>query len=377
MLTAAVIGCGPRGLEHARAFLALDGIALVGAAELNRDRREAAAAELRVAVYATASALLAQSLPEIVVLATPLAGRKPLADEVVRCPGVRALVVETPMAQSLVEAHRLVDSSEAAGIRLIVGHPLRFCQEFTALTDAVAAGHLGQIEWLRGVSFGSLLDQGPHLLDIICWLAGHYRPQWVVSQSCGDHDLLSRHAPHVTHRDGAARAAPPRMVHQIGFEGGLLATLETGTMHCGSGVVVNDPPQQRIIAIGSEGMAEAKSAGYYRILADRRDPEQIEGSLAGYQSATRRLHEELRDALVSGGAHRNDWHDTLRSFELLLACAESAVDGSRATFPLDPNRDSLSMLALTAQNRVGPRSRPAAMPPEPQPANLRARLSRA
>jgi len=376
MLTAAVIGCGPRGREHARALLAIEGIQLVGAAELNGKRRAAAAAELHVPVYATADSLLSQSQPAIVVLATPAAGRAPLTDEVVRCPSVRALVVEKPMARSLVEAHRLVDSSEAAGIRLVVGHQLRFCAEFTALKQAIDAGDLGQIEWLRGVCFGNFLDQGPHLLDMICWLAGARRPLWVMSQACSDRDVLSRHAPGCAPAwTDAAHPAPPWMVHQIGFEGGLRATLETGPLYQRSGVFVDDWLQKRIMAVGSDGIAEAQSAAYFKLLRGGSAWKQIDGSLAAYHSATQTLHEELRDVLASGGSHRNDWHDTLRSFELLVACAESAVDGSLSTFPLDPQRDSLRELAQTTQRRVGRPSRTASMPPGLRPGDARPTLS--
>jgi predicted dehydrogenase len=345
MITAAVIGCGPRGREHARAFVSIEGIQLVGAADVDAQRRAQAAGELHVPVFAAADALLTQAQPNVVVLATGPAARMPIVEQIVRFKSVRALVVEKPMAASLAEANRLVDLCEAAGIRLVIGHQLRFCPEFTALKRAVDAGEIGRLESLQGFCFGNLLDQGTHLLDMICWLAGAARAQWVMSQSCGDREILARQAAGRPARwSDPAHPAPAWMVHQIGFENGLRATLETGPLHQRSGVFIDDWLQKRITAIGSQGMAEAQTAGFFKILTNGSSWKQVDGSLAGYQAATAALHEELRDVLATGGSHRNDWHDTLRSFKLLAACAQSAVDGSLTTLPIDPERDTLAEL---------------------------------
>ena len=78
MLTAAVVGCGPRGREHARALRAIDGIDLVAVADVDPARGAAAGAELGVPAFATVAELLARAEPALVVLATPASVRLPL-----------------------------------------------------------------------------------------------------------------------------------------------------------------------------------------------------------------------------------------------------------------------------------------------------------
>jgi predicted dehydrogenase len=295
------------------------GIRLVGAAEVDRQRRAEVAAELRAAIYATADSLLTQSQPQIVALATPPAARAPIVEKIARSASVRALVVETPMANSLADAHRMVDSCEGAGIRLIVAHPLRFCPEFTELKRAVKSGELGRLKSLQGFCFGNLLDQGPHLLDLVCWLADGQRAQSALSQ-------------------------PDATLHQIEFESGLRATLETEPLDPPSDLTVDPQRPVRIVAVGTQGVAEARAGG------------DLNGSPGDYQVAKAALYDELRDALLSGGGHRNDWHDALRSFELLAACGQSAVEGTMTSWPLNPDRDALARLGSHFQRGVSPGS---------------------
>jgi predicted dehydrogenase len=369
MLTAAVVGCGPRGREHARALHAVAGVTLVGVADVSPVRRADAAAELGVPGFPALPDLLARTRPAIVVLATPVAGRLALVEALARDGGVRALALEKPMARDLAEAGRILELGEAAGMRVVVGHQLRFCQEFVALKEAIDAGEIGRPTALSGWCYGNLLDQGPHLLDMARWLAGSRPALWVMSQQCADRAALERLATGSAPRwEDAAHPAPPWMVHHVAFEGGLRATIETGPLYQRSAHFVDDWLQKRVRVIGADGVAEAQAAGYFRLRRHGAGGRELAGTLAGYQGATRAFHEALRDAVLHGGAHRNDGRDALRSFELLVACAQSAADASIATWPLDAGRDPLAELAAprgSAGN--GPVRRPQARAGAPGP----------
>ncbi|MBI4379841.1 MAG: glycosyltransferase [candidate division NC10 bacterium] len=69
-----------------------------------------------------------------------------------------------------------------------------------------------------------------------------------------------------------------------------------------------------------------------------------EGSIDGYTATTQTFHEELRDALEAGIPHRNHAVDALKTFEAVIACAQSAVDGNLTALPLARDRDPLSEL---------------------------------
>jgi hypothetical protein len=188
-----------------------------------------------------------------------------------------------------------------------------------------------------------------------CWLAGDRRVLWVMSQLCTDPDVLRRFSAGAAPRgDDGTHPAPPWMVHHVAFEDGLRATVETGPLYQRSRVFVDDWLQKRVRVVGSGGWAEAQAAGYFSILRDGAPRREVAGTLGGYQEATRRFHEELRDVLARGGRHRCDGREALRSLELVVACAQSAVDGSAATWPLDSDRDPIAELRATP--RAAPRA---------------------
>jgi predicted dehydrogenase len=271
------------------------------------------------------------------------------------------------MARNLAEAGRILALGEATGMRVVVGHQLRFCPEFVALKEAIEGGEIGRPTALSGWCYGNLLDQGPHLLDMACWLAGSRPALWVMSQQCADRAALERFAAGSAPRwEDAAHPAPPWMVHHIAFEGGLRATLETGPLYQRSAHFVDDWLQKRVRVLGADGMAEAQAAGYFRLRRHGAGGRELAGTLAGYQGATRAFHEALRDAVLHGGPHRNDGRDALRAFELLVACAQSAADGSIATWPLDGGRDPLVELAAPRGSENGRVRRPQAAARDPE-----------
>ncbi|MFL5906580.1 MAG: hypothetical protein ACJ75Z_03150 [Solirubrobacterales bacterium] len=51
-MTAGIVGCGPRGIDHAVALGEVDGVDLGGMVDLATERRERAQAELGVTAYA-------------------------------------------------------------------------------------------------------------------------------------------------------------------------------------------------------------------------------------------------------------------------------------------------------------------------------------
>ena len=346
MLKAAVIGCGPRGQEHARALKDIDGIELVAVAESSAELLRQSTESLGVSGYLTIEELLERARPEIVVLATQARGRAELTERIAMFPGVRAIVVEKPMAMTMAEAEGMLAVCEARGIMLTVSHQLRFCDEFLAMKAAIDAGELGFVEFLRGSCYGNLLNQGPHMLDAIRWFAGGRNILWIMSQWSDAPQLLARHAQgDQAYWDDLSHPAPMWMTHQIAFEGGLRAAMETGLLYQRSGRFMGDWLQKRVTVIGSEGLAECQAAGYFKLLSARRSGWKIrEGSIEAYTAATKGFHEELRDALETGLRHRNDARDALKTFEGIIACAQSAVDGSLAVLPLARDRDPLSEL---------------------------------
>jgi predicted dehydrogenase/glycosyltransferase involved in cell wall biosynthesis len=364
-LSAAVLGCGPRGVEHAEALLQLEGVELAGVADLDEERRQAVSSRVRVSGYAGLRELLEGAAPELLVIATPPAGRVALVEEAAGS-SVRGIVVEKPFALRLSEAERMAEVCEAGGVRLAVCHQLRFCPEFVELRRAVETGELGEVRLIQASAFGNLLDQGPHLIDAARWMAGD-RPVLSVMSQRGDAAVAGlpaeRRPP-----TGAAHPAPPWMTHHLTFEGGARAVVETGALYQRGASFADEWLQKRLTVVGTDGFGEAQSAGGGRIVSAS-GSRQLEGGVDSYMGATAALHAELRDALLGGAPHRTAARVAMDSLEAVIACAQSAVDGDAAQLPLDRGRDPVAELAgAPAPERRGRGAPRSAAPRADEPA---------
>jgi UDP-N-acetylglucosamine 3-dehydrogenase len=225
---AAVVGCGPRGRDHAEALRAAEGIELVGVADRAAERRETIATELGVPAHAGLAELLDAAAPELLVVATPPSGRAELVEIAAGADGVRAIVVEKPLALRLPEARSMVEGCERHGVLLTVGHQLRFCPELIAVREAIERGDLGELELIRAIGFGNLLDQGPHLVDAVLWLAGERRVLWAMSQR-GDAATAGRPVGSLPPA-GESHPAPPWMTSYLCLDGDVRAVVESGAL---------------------------------------------------------------------------------------------------------------------------------------------------
>jgi predicted dehydrogenase len=142
-----------------------------------------------VEAFAEGSDLIERADVDAVYLCVPTACHADLAIQAAR----RGLHVfcEKPMAISLPEAAAMVSAAREAGVRLMVGHCLRFWPEFQYLATTVKSGRLGALrslaisrlgsvpvwswhDWMRDEtqSGGGLLDLHIHDVDVVEWLLG-------------------------------------------------------------------------------------------------------------------------------------------------------------------------------------------------------------
>lgn len=332
MLRVAIIGFGRRGAEHAAAIQQVEGAQLVAAVDPAFSAAERAGL-LEIPLYAEAESMLREKSPDMVIVATPpLVRAGPVRASA--SAGTKAIVVEKPLSLSVRETEDMIAACESAGSRLFVCHQLRFAPEFQQLAAAVARGEIGELRLLSGVCFGGLIDQGPHLFDTICWIAGDRSPGWVMSQSAADADRQPGSPPSWT-------------THHVAFEGGLRAVLEMGPLHQRSRPDRGPWLQKRVTAVGSEGVAEARAAGYFRLDSARCDPRRLEVSIADYQSATTAFLESVIGALRRNTPHPCEARMAMPSLQLLFAAAQSIVDQDLVQLPATGERDVIGELTMT------------------------------
>lgn len=132
------------------------------------------------------------------------------------------VICEKPLALTVEDGRRMIQACRAHGVRLFVGHVLRFFPEYLAARDLVMRGEIGRLAVLRfsrcafqprkadnwfvdpARSGGMMLDLMVHDFDYARWLAGDVSRVFARSIRSEIPDAGFDHALVIlTHRDGA------------------------------------------------------------------------------------------------------------------------------------------------------------------------------
>lgn len=194
MNTAAVLRLGFIGVGQAvsRMFQSYDEIAqlpyrITGAADLREHALERFAAQFQCETFRTAEALCRSSAVDVVYIATPPEYHREHVE--LAAANGKHVIVEKPMASSLADCDAMVLAAEKAGIKLVSGHTHSFDAPIRKMCEVVAGGTLGNLVMINTwnfnefnhrpwptaelhSTFGPILNQGPHQVDIVRQLAG-------------------------------------------------------------------------------------------------------------------------------------------------------------------------------------------------------------
>jgi len=142
MVKLAVIGLGWIGRKHAALIDEHSACSLVGLCDVD-PRHVSVAEQFNVPFYRDVDELLEREKPEGVIIATPN-GLHSVVAEVCARRSVHVLI-EKPIADTLNEAHRVVNAAEDAGIQVLVGHHRRHSPFIQRARSIVQGGELGRL----------------------------------------------------------------------------------------------------------------------------------------------------------------------------------------------------------------------------------------
>ena len=132
---------------YAEALFVRGDIELVAAAD--RDTKRLGVFQQRYNVgpehtYEDAAEMLRRERPEVVAIATNIAGRADLTCLAVEC-GAKAIMTEKPMVNTLEEADHMVDSCAEAGVPLCAGAAQADHPSFARAKQLLLAGAIGEL----------------------------------------------------------------------------------------------------------------------------------------------------------------------------------------------------------------------------------------
>jgi predicted dehydrogenase len=167
-LRVAVIGVGHLGRHHARLLASLPGVQLVAVVDTNRARAE----EIASANGTTAAfdAALLKGRVDAVTIAVPTELHRDVALPFLEA-GV-AVLVEKPMARTVIEAEQMIAASAKAGATLAVGHTERFNPAVAAARPLLPDPRFIEVHRLgtfpeRSLDIDVVFDLMIHDLDVV------------------------------------------------------------------------------------------------------------------------------------------------------------------------------------------------------------------
>ena len=204
---------------HARGILANpDRFRLVAVCDIDRARLTPFAADFGIAkTYDNVDTMLAAEQPQVLCFATMPHIRLPLVELGVKH-GVRAISFEKPMALSLAEAKRIIDLCDAAGVKTIVCHQLKYAAHWRRAYDIVHSGDIGDVHTIHATARPSMLRVGTHMIDAMLWLNGGHGGAWVIGQAHGTEAYREDHP------------CPDHISGMVEFTNGRRGILECGTL---------------------------------------------------------------------------------------------------------------------------------------------------
>lgn len=150
-----LIGCGTWGINHLRVWSSLGYLGAV--CDPRPDRLRVAAAENpHVELLSDVDQMLRKDDITAVVIATPAHTHSGIAHEALQAG--KDVLIEKPMALTVAEGERLVQSAHQLGRILMVGHVIQYHPAVRKLQELIDHGTLGRIQYLYSnrLNFGAI-----------------------------------------------------------------------------------------------------------------------------------------------------------------------------------------------------------------------------
>jgi predicted dehydrogenase len=178
-----VVGCGRIGSSlsadarvpgvhsHAQAYAEHPRIELIGLADPDAARLDAAVRTWRVPGDRDALALCARVRPDVVSICTPDETHAPIARELLARTAPRLLFMEKPLAATADEAATLAATARTTGTSVAVNHTRRYVPAFRTIANEIRSGDHGRVLLARGIYGKGLAHNGVHMVDLLrLWL---------------------------------------------------------------------------------------------------------------------------------------------------------------------------------------------------------------
>ncbi|MGM1018842.1 MAG: Gfo/Idh/MocA family protein [Actinomycetota bacterium] len=334
-----IVGVGGIALSHMAALRVTGAAELVAVCDVDADRAAEVAHVERCDAYSDVESLLAADNVEAVIVCTPNMTHASIGRAVLAAG--RHLLMEKPLAMNAEDARQLAEDARARGLALAVGHSHRFSDQGLAIREAIDAGAVGTVRFVRvtmnggwiwpgwqtwvldpALSGGHSLHNGVHLTDLACWWTGE-RADTVFS--------VGQHA------TSAALDFHDYLVVELGFPSGASAVCEVSRGERPRGASFLE-----IVVVGTEGVLsrEWDAEGVLAWTDSGLAPWPVDGGAA--RTFLREI-ESFADAARGRGDVVPPVDDAVRAIEVAVASEESLRTGRVVHVSADRQTDAATI----------------------------------
>lgn len=188
MMRVAVIGAGGMGAVHIRVLTTMPDVHITWIADQNFERAASAAAAAGARPTTDNGEAIGAADVDAVIVAAPTPFHRPIVEQAAT--HGKHVFCEKPIARTAEDATAMIAACDTAGVRLMVGHVVRFFPEYVRAKEVLDAGTLGTIgtartsrlsfspqgerAWFNDLeqSGGMVVDLMIHELDTLRWWFG-------------------------------------------------------------------------------------------------------------------------------------------------------------------------------------------------------------
>ena len=349
MLKFALVGCGRIAKRHSDLLGdgQIAGAELIAVADKQKQRADEIGAAKNVPAYADMHDMMRAEKPDVVTVLTE-SGLHP-QHVIELAPYGADIVVEKPMALTLEDADKMIETCDRHGVRLFVVKQNRFNVPVVAMREALEQGRFGKlvlgtvrVRWCRPQAYydqddwrgtwaydgGVLTNQASHHIDLLEWTMGDVESVFAKSTTALV-DIEAEDTAIVTlkFKNGALGIIEATTaVRPKDLEGSISVLGETGTVEIG-GFAVNE---MRHWNFAEEQAGDADVFEKYSV-----NPPNVYGF--GHQA----YYEHVVDCITNKKQALVDGLQGRKSLELINAIYESIETGKEVFLRFNPKKSRL------------------------------------
>lgn len=327
-----LLGCGGRGSAHAEAYRDLSDIELVAVCDMVEERRERFRTTYGVpAAFGDFETALAEVRPDIVHVVT-LPGRRVWEAEACAKAGVKAMVVEKPMAIQPSDLEGLTRVHEQSGMEIIQNCQRRYYPQFRdGVIREIAHEKLGELYFVRAGTKGNAIAMGPHMMDLLMMFLNEAQPEavWAMAHTINEESYQESHR------------APESLLAEYWFPAGERLKSEVRVIFACSPDALGTPGEDSFWMhlhfdfLGTKGrLFLTQNKGYWYQADGLCEPVGGQSSWDEQEPTGQRdFTQAVADWLTTGQPHLNRFEVSRAVIAALLGAQKSVYEGRRIGLP--------------------------------------------